>query len=128
MTFTLSRLMSTATASYGVYALAQPRHLGQAVDSANAADYDVLAQTYGARDLAVSTLGILGRSEQTVTAAMLMRISMDLADGAILSVKAQDDETRNKVLGITVGWAALNTLALLVDRRRARRSRTIEIA
>ena len=31
MTFPLSRLMSTATATYGVYALANPRHLGHVV-------------------------------------------------------------------------------------------------
>ena len=57
MTFPLSRLMSTATASYGVYALAGPRHLGDAVDPKHAADYDLLATTYGARDLAISSVG-----------------------------------------------------------------------
>ncbi len=121
MTFPLSRFMSTATATYGVYALVEPRHLGNAVDPKHAADYDLLAQTYGARDLAVSTLGLLGKSEKTVTAAMLMRIAMDVSDGLILSAKAKDDQTRQKVLGVTLGWAALNTLALLADRRRARR-------
>jgi hypothetical protein len=127
MTYTLSRLMSAATATYGVYALANPRHLGSAVDSSHASDYDVLARTYGARDLTISSLGLLGRSEKTVTAAMLARISMDVADGLILSVKAQDEETRTKVLAITLGWASLNTVALLVDRRRARRGVTITV-
>ena len=61
MTFPLSRLMSTATATYGVYALANPRHLGDAVDPKHADDYDLLATTYGARDLAISSVGLLGR-------------------------------------------------------------------
>jgi len=122
MTFPLSRLMSTATATYGVYALANPRHLGDVVDPKHAADYDVLATTYGARDLAISSVGLLGRSEKTVSAAMLIRIACDVSDGLILAARAKDDATRQKVLGVTFGWAALNALALAADRRRARRT------
>ncbi|MEP7091272.1 MAG: hypothetical protein ABI776_14330 [Nocardioidaceae bacterium] len=127
MSYSLSRLMSTATASYGVYALAQPRHLGRAISKnpKEQADYDVLAQTYGARDLTVSALGLFGRSDRTVTAAMVTRIVCDISDGLILSVKAHDDETRNKVLGVTMGWATLNTLALVIDRRNARKAHLI---
>jgi hypothetical protein len=122
MTYRLSRLMSAATASYGVYALAEPRHLGRAVtkNPKEQADLDVLAQTYGARDLAVSAVGMLG-SERGVTAAMAIRIVCDVSDGLILSAKAKDDDTRNKILGITFGWAGLNALALLIDRRRAKK-------
>jgi hypothetical protein len=122
MTFPLSRLLSTATASYGVYALVDPSHLGKFVDPANAASYDTLTQTYGARDLILSAVALKGRSEKTVTAAMVIRILSDLSDAAILSRKAHDDETRQKVLAVTVGWASLNALALAIDRRRARRS------
>jgi hypothetical protein len=124
MTFTLSRLMSTATASYGVYALAQPDHLGKLLttDRRKQASFDVLARTYGARDLAVAAFGTLGRSQKTVTAAMLLRIVMDLSDAAVLSREAENEEIRQKVLAVTLGWASLNALALAVDRRRARRS------
>ena len=121
MTFPLSRLMSTATASYGVYALAEPRHLGRAIDPKHAADYDLLAQSYGARDLVVSSLGMFGKGRKTVTTAMLIRIACDVSDGLILSRKAADEQARQKVLGVTFGWATLNALALLSDRRRARR-------
>jgi hypothetical protein len=117
MTFPLSRLMSTATASYGVYALANPRHLGDFVDPAHARSYDTLAQTYGARDLITSTVALKGR-----TVAMVMRILSDLSDAAILSRRAADDETRQKLLGVTLGWASLNAVALLIDRRRAKKS------
>ena len=123
MSFPLSRLMSTATATYGVYALANPRHLGDAVDPKHADDYDLLATTYGARDLTISTVGLLGRSEKTISAAMVIRIVCDISDGLILATRAKDDATRQKVLGVTFGWAALNTLALVSDRRRARKAR-----
>ena len=123
MSFPLSRLMSTATATYGVYALANPRHLGDAVDPRHAGDYDLLATTYGARDLTISTVGLLGRSEKTISAAMAIRIACDISDGLILATRAKDDATRQKVLGVTFGWAALNTLALISDRRRARKAR-----
>jgi hypothetical protein len=121
MTYPLSRFMSTASASYGVYALAQPRHLGSALTSKekDAASYDVLARTYGARDVVVSTFGIFGKSEKTVTAAMLIRIAFDVADGLVLSREAETDEVRQMVRGVTFGWATLNALALLVDRSRA---------
>jgi hypothetical protein len=124
MTFPLSRLMSTATTSYGVYALTDPRHLGRFMtdDRKGQADYDLLAQTYGARDVTIGALGMLGRSERTVTAAMLARIAFDVSDGLLLAQKAKDDDTRAKVIGVTFGWAALNGLALMVDRRRARRA------
>jgi len=120
MSYRLSRLMSAATASYGVYALAQPRHLGNAVDPRNADDYDLLATTYGARDLAISSVGVLARSEKAVGAAMVIRILCDVLDGAILAARTRDDASRQKVLGVTLGWAGLNAAALAVDRRRAR--------
>jgi hypothetical protein len=123
MSFPLSRLMSTATATYGVYALANPRHLGDVVDPKHAADYDLLATTYGARDLTISTVGLLGRSEKSISAAMAIRIACDISDGLILATRAKDDATRQKVLGVTFGWAALNTFALVSDRRRARKAR-----
>jgi hypothetical protein len=121
MTFPLSRLMSTATASYGVYALVNPRHLGDFVDPSHAASYDTLAHTYGARDLITSAVALKGRSDKTVTAAMVMRVLSDLSDAAILSRRAADDETRQKLLGVTIGWASLNALALVIDRRRAKK-------
>ncbi|CAN5473833.1 hypothetical protein BH10ACT10_BH10ACT10_03260 [soil metagenome] len=121
MTFSLSRLMSAATASYGVYAFADPRHLGRAVDPKNASDYDLLAQTYGARDLVISSAGLFGKGRKTVTTAMVIRIACDVSDGLILAARTKDDQTRQKVLGVTVGWATLNALALVTDRRRARR-------
>jgi hypothetical protein len=119
MSYRLSRLMSTATAGYGAFALARPGHLPDALqaDKEDRPGLELLAETYGVRDLAISALGIFG-GPRTVRAAMLMRIAMDLGDAALLGTKT-DDEVRQKVLAVTLGWAGLNTLALLIDSVRA---------
>jgi hypothetical protein len=121
MTYRLSRLLSTATAAYGGYALAQPAHLWQALgaDRKNREGLELLARTYGVRDLAISSLGVFGRSERTVRAAMLLRIAMDLGDAVLLSTQTDDEDVRRKVLAVTLGWAGLNTIALVVDSARA---------
>ncbi|WP_139981688.1 hypothetical protein [Nocardioides litoris] len=120
MSYALSRVMSTATASYAVYALSNPEHLGQAVDAGKHEQegYDLLAQVFGVRDLAVSTFGVLGRG-RTVRTAMWIRIACDVGDGLLLAARAEDDEVRAKVLGVTMTWGALNLVALTLDRRRA---------
>lgn len=129
MTYALSRLMSMATMSYGAYSLAEPRHLGRFLtgDGKDQARYDVLAQSYGARDVAVSLLGVVG-SERTVKASMLIRIACDISDGLLLANRTKDEDTRTMLLGATFGWAALNALALRVDRRRAKSRRLEEAA
>jgi hypothetical protein len=120
MSYKLSRFMSTATAGYGAFALACPEHLGNALeaDKKDMPGLNLLAQSYGVRDLAIGALGMFGRSGKTVKAAMLLRIAMDLGDAALLSRKTQDDAIRQKVLAVTVGWAGLNALALVVDSVR----------
>jgi hypothetical protein len=125
MSYPLSRLMSAATVSYGVYALAEPRHLGRFMtdNQPEQATYDLLARTYGARDLAIGALGLLGRSDRTVATAMKARIAFDLADALLLSTKATD-ENRSKLLGITCGYAAVNAVALMIDRRSSGRAAT----
>jgi hypothetical protein len=123
MTMTWSRLMSAASATYGGYALSTPRHLGRFLtdDRKSQGDYDLLARTYGARDLAISAVGLLGRSERAVTAAMLIRVACDVSDGLLLAPRAKDEDTRAQVLAITFGWAGLNLLALARDRRLAKK-------
>ena len=129
MTFPLSRLMSSATATYAGYCFVDPRHLGKAVtdNPVKQADLDVLAHTFGARDLAVSSLAIFGRSPKTITSAMLLRIALDVSDGLILAAETTSDEARKRVLTLTFGWATLNTMALVIDRRRARKGQPITV-
>ena len=123
MSYALSRLMSTATASYAGFCFARPEHLGQALgaDKHEQAGYDRLALVFGVRDVAISAFGVLGRSDHTVRTAMWIRIGCDVGDGLVLAAKADDDATRAKVLATTLGWGTLNLLALAADRRRARR-------
>ncbi len=118
MSRTLSRAMSAATAAYAGYCFVRPDHLGRAldVDRSSRPAFEQLALVFGVRDSAVSALGLLGR-EQTVTAAMVIRIACDVGDGLVLASRAP--QIRTKVLGTTLGWATLNLLALAVDRRRA---------
>jgi hypothetical protein len=121
MSYALSRLMSTATASYAGFCLVRPDHLGEALgaDKHEQAGYDLLAEVFGVRDLAISAFGILGRSDRTVTTAMWIRIMCDVGDGIVLAARADDDQTRAKALGATLTWGALNLLALRADKRRA---------
>ena len=119
MSHRLSRIMSAATAAYGVYALARPAHIGKAMEAGpkEQAHYDTLARVYGVRDVAISVLGVVG-SPGAVRAAMRLRVASDLVDAAYLSARTDDGKVRAKVLGATLGWAALNSLAVARDRRR----------
>jgi hypothetical protein len=112
--------MAAATAAYGVYALAEPRHLGRALhdEPADQAAYDPWSRAFGVRDLAVSAVVLFGgaRAVRTATAT---RIAFDVTDGTVLALRAPDSGTRAKVLGVTLGWAALNGAALALDSRRA---------
>ncbi len=49
---------------------------------------------------------------------MGLRIVGDLADAVVLGSRAPDNKVRAKVLAVTLGYAALNTAALVRDRRR----------
>lgn len=118
-TYLASRLVSAASAAYGAYCLARPQHLGQALkaDLAEMPAYRDLAFTYGGRDLAISLVGITGRSPAVVRTAMGLRIAMDVTDCLTLSSSTNDPALRKKVVAITLGWAALNGAALLLDER-----------
>ena len=123
MTHPLSRLMSAATAAYGVYALARPGHLGQALQASrrDRPGLDLVARTYGARDLAISSVALASASTRSVRTAMMLRIAMDLADAAVLATWTSDPQVRRKVLAVTLGWAGANAAALAVDTSRSHR-------
>ena len=116
-----SKLMSLLTAGYGAFAVVKPSHLGDAVQTpaVESAAMRRLAYTYGGRDLAISGLAIGSSNPSVVTAAMLLRIVGDVADATVLSATTKQS-VRPKVLGVTLTWAALNTVALLADRRALR--------
>ncbi len=115
-----SKLLSLATAAYGVFALVKPRHLADGVQAPaeQAPAFDRMAYTYAGRDLAISGLALAATSPAVVTAAMGLRIAGDLSDAAVLGTGTDRSDVRAKVLAVTLGWAALNAAALVADRRR----------
>jgi hypothetical protein len=117
-----SKLLLLATAGYGAFALAKPRHLADALEAPGeqAPAIDQMAYTYAGRDLSISALGLLSRNPTLVTAAMVLRILGDLSDAAVLGTAATKPDVRAKVLGVTLGYAAVNAAALAADRRRLR--------
>lgn len=114
-----SKLLSLATAAYGVFAAVKPRHLGDAMRASGpeASTFDLLAHTYAGRDLSISGVALASSTPAVVTTAMVLRILNDLSDGLVLSTSTSKPAVRNKVLAVTVSWAALNTAALVADRR-----------
>ena len=116
MDYPASRLLSAATMAYGVYAAVKPRHLATAMDG-SPETWDKVAYGYALRDIPVSLAAILGPAK-AVEAAMKARIASDVTDAVALGTAARDGGTRAKVLGVTLGWAALNVAALAWDRKR----------
>ena len=114
-----SKLISLATASYGVFALVKPRHLADGIEAPalQAPAFDRMAYTYAGRDLTISGLALASKNPSVVTAAMVLRILGDVADAVVLSTGTSKPSVQKKVLAVTLGWAALNTAALVADRR-----------
>ncbi|KRC64041.1 hypothetical protein ASE12_04260 [Aeromicrobium sp. Root236] len=115
-----SALISVATAAYSVFALAKPRHLGNAITASplKQPDYDIAARTFGVRDLVASGLALAAPTTKAREQAMLGRVVFDLTDSALFTNEATTTGRKAKVLAVTVGWAALNVAAIVADRKR----------
>jgi hypothetical protein len=114
-----SKLISLATAGYGAFAAVKPRHLADGVEAPapQARAFDQMAYTYAGRDLSISGLALASSNPSVITAMMMLRILGDVSDGLILSTGTSKPSVQKKVLAVTLGWAALNTAALVADRR-----------
>lgn len=112
-----SRVLSAATLGYAVFSLVKPEHLGKAMqsDAFEQPTYDTIARVYGVRDVVIGGLGVVG-TPRAVRAAMGLRIAGDVADAVVLGSRAPNNGVRAKVLAVTLGYAVLNTAALLRDR------------
>jgi hypothetical protein len=119
ISYPASRLMSAATAVYGVYALVKPSHLADVMraEAGERAGYDRLARGYGVRDLLISAVGVFGPG-RAVAWAMRSRMAGDLVDCMTLVPRSDQAKVRGKVAAVTVGWAALNLMAYRRDRVR----------
>ncbi|MEJ7634383.1 hypothetical protein [Aeromicrobium sp.] len=114
-----SQIMSVATIAYSVFALAKPRHLGKALTNSplKQPEYDVVAQTFGFRDLVVSGLALAAPTPAAREQAMVGRIVLDLTDSALFTTEAKTAGAKAKVLLATLTWAGLNAAAIVADRR-----------
>lgn len=113
----LSRTMQAATGAYAVYALVRPGHLGAGLGEGPGHLGDRrLSRTFGVRDLCTTALGVFGPAA-VVPAAVATRVAGDLGDALILG-STTTGRPRRRVLTATLGWAALNTAAYALDRRR----------
>lgn len=121
MTHRASRLITTASAAYAVFALVKPEHLGKAMkaETDQLAGYQRLAYAYGVRDLTISSIGLLGRSQIAIRTAMGLRVASDISDCVVLLTRADEPAVKRKVAAVTLGYAALNAAALIFDERRA---------
>jgi hypothetical protein len=119
MTTSYSKIMSAATASYAVFALVKPRHLGKALTKSplKQPEYDLVARMFGPRDLAVSALALLAPTAAAREQAMIARVVLDLSDALMLSREARTTGAKAKVLAATLTWASLNVAAIRADRQ-----------
>ncbi len=118
-----SKLFSLATAFYGVFALAKPRHLADNLEAPaeQAPAFDRMAYTFAGRDLPISGLALASSNPSVITAMMVLRIVGDLSDATVLGTSTSKPAVQKKLLAVTLGWGALNTIALVADRRALKR-------
>jgi hypothetical protein len=119
MDYPLTRTAAALTAVYNAYALARPDALVKGLEGqVDEAESTLLARTWAGRDLPVAALALAAPSPVRDVAVGL-RIAADVTDATVLGLRTSGTPQR-KALGVTLGWAALNALALVADRRRAR--------
>jgi hypothetical protein len=112
-----TRLAALATAAYAGYALVQPEHLHRLLPAhITPQESRRLSLTYAGRDLPISLLGVLGPGP-AVPVALGLRLAGDVTDAATLG-STTSGSARAKVLGASMGWAAVNVAAFALDRRR----------
>ena len=114
-----SALISVATAAYSVFALAKPRHLGNAITASplKQPDYDIAARTFAVRDLVISGLALAAPTVRAREQAMVGRVVFDLTDSALFTSEATTTGRKAKILAATIAWASLNAAAIVADRK-----------
>lgn len=118
MTFTASRVLSAATAGYGVYCLVIPDGLAQAVDRRPSQAWRRLAYVYGVRDLLTSA-AMVGPDRRWWRAAMGVRLASDVTDAVTLGVVLRSTpRSAAKVVAVAGGWGVLNALAWRRDEHQ----------
>lgn len=121
MDYPLTKALAVATLGYSAWVVTSADSLRAQL--ADPQDWQRpasrLAYTYAGRDVAISTLALLGGPQGARTAALL-RIAGDVTDAVTLGSTASSAASRKKAAAVAAGYGVLNALALLADERRHR--------
>ncbi len=109
------RVLGAATAAYSAAVIVKPEVLTRPTGLGDSAATRILSTAVGARDLVSGLAVALAPAGAPMRLALMVRVAMDVGD-AVLGAASPDKATRNKVIGIALGWAALNALALLASQ------------
>ncbi|HEX6346032.1 hypothetical protein [Umezawaea sp.] len=111
------RVLGAATAAYSAAVIARPEVLTTPTGLGDTPATHALTAAVGARDLVSGLAVALAPAGAPLRLALLARVAMDVGD-AVLALSAPDRATRNKVVAVALGWAAVNALALLATREK----------
>ena len=112
------RALGAATAAYSAVVIAKPEVLTTPTGLGDSPASRTLGTAVGVRDLASGLAVAFAPSGLPLRLALLVRVAMDIGDSIVLGAAAPDKATRTKVVGVALGWAALNALALLATREK----------
>ncbi|PRY40740.1 hypothetical protein [Umezawaea tangerina] len=110
------RALGAATAVYSAAVIAKPEVLTGPTGLGDSPSSRTLGTAVGVRDLVSGLAVALAPSSVPLRLALLARVAMDIGDSVVLGLAAPDKATRTKVVGVALGWAAVNALALLATR------------
>jgi hypothetical protein len=112
-------VLGVATIGFGVLELVKPDLYGKAVGlGAPSRGLRTLHHSLGARDVVSGLALTFAPDGAPLRVATQFRIISDLTDAVSFGLNAPTRDKKLKSLGVTLGYAALNTLSLRwVDRR-----------
>ena len=114
----LSRTLGAATTAFGVLELARPTLWAEPTGiSGPSPAMRAWHHTLGARDVVSGLAMLFAPAGAPLRAATLFRIVSDLTDAVGFGLNAPDRASRTKAAGAAVGYAALNAVSLLGNRR-----------
>lgn len=114
----LSRALGVATAAFGVLELTRPTLWAGATGITGPSPaMRAWHQTLGARDVASGLAMVLAPAGGPLRAATVFRIVSDVTDAVGFGLNAPGRANKGKAAGAALGYAALNAVSLLGNRR-----------
>ncbi|RTL70512.1 MAG: hypothetical protein EKK42_02775 [Pseudonocardiaceae bacterium] len=115
-----ARFLGAATATYAAATLVRPSVLAGPVQLGTSPATDALVRAVGVRDLA-SGLALVATNGHAGVVASAVRIGSDLGDAVVFGLSDLPADGRRKAVGVALGWAALNGVALALRLGAPRR-------